>query len=546
MSRQLGRYELLRPIGRGGMAEIWLGRRRGAGGIEKRVVIKRILRERVKDPRFLELFVREAQISMTLAHKNIVPMFDFGRIDDELFLVMEFIDGPNWATAMAEARKREERPDPALISHIMFEACQALDYAHGYRNDAGEAQRIAHRDVTPGNLLLSFTGEVKLGDFGLAAATAGISEGEGRSRGTPAYMAPEQARGGLVGPAADIYSLGLILREALTFERARVGTAKEQIAMAADSLPPLPEEVPEALRAICEKATSLEISDRFKSAQEMAQELDTFVLNTRASKRGDRRPMNARVADWLKVILPDGLKSGQKVTGKHDKNIAAITYLEHGLDEVLDEPDDATGRSMAATALDKPGDGSDETVSSEDKEEDTPAADVDAPPRRLVWVLAVAALGTGALLVGQALTGSDEQSSIADAALPTVIPVMDAMHLADGQPTDAALDITPDAAVAVSPDAAVVVAELPTKRRADASPPVANSVLRVSTTPWATVKVVGRPEHCDETPCRLRLPAGTYRVILANPVAGLKTTITVTVSADEPTLVHEVLRAAPR
>src|SRR5690606_35493156 len=152
--------------------------------------------------------------SMSLSHKNIVPIFDFGRVGDELFLVMDYVDGPNLAMALSAARERDAMPSAILSSHIVFEACQALGYAHDYKNDLGTAQRIAHRDVTPANLLLSFAGEVKLGDFGLAAATADLREGDGGTRGTPSYMAPEQGFGELVGPAADLFSLGLIFREA--------------------------------------------------------------------------------------------------------------------------------------------------------------------------------------------------------------------------------------------------------------------------------------------------------------------------------------------
>lgn len=557
------------------MAEVWLGRRRGAGGVEKRVVIKRILRERVKDPRFLGLFVSEAQISMSLAHKNIVPMFDFGRVDDELFLVMEYIDGPSWASAMAAAKRKELPPHTSLVCHIMFEACLALDYAHCYRNDEGEEQRIAHRDVTPGNLLLSFTGDVKLGDFGLAAATAGVSKGEGSTRGTPGYMAPEQARGDLVGPPADIYSLGIILREALTLERVRSGTGDEQIAMASEPLDPLPGHIPEGLREICEKATRHDVAERFESAKQMAEELDTFLLQARSSNRADRRPMGTRLADWLQIILPEGLKTGKSTSAKLENSGVAVTYLDHGTNEVLDEPADATIRSMADTALENPGDTGEATVnlrgssdiksgqkadSSSNQEialldaerlevrsrepgkgsfEPRPVGDLLRNHTRRDWALGGAALVLG----GAALVytyGGDESQPVAtvDAALPLLQTETDAMPaIVHAQPN-------PDASL---PDARASVRHVPIRqRKADAAPRTADSIMRVSTTPWATLKIVGRPETCDETPCQLRLPAGKYRVELANPVAGLKTTISVTLSADKPTRVHEVLRAAPR
>src|SRR4051812_25419238 len=187
MSRALGRYELLRPIARGGMAEVYLARRRAAG-VEKWLVVKRMRPERVGDPRFLELFVREARLSMSLAHQNIVPVFDFGRIDDQVFIAMERVEGKDLGSSLAHAG---QPLPPLLAAFVAAECCQALDYAHHRRGPDGAALGIVHRDVTPRNVMLSWSGEVKLTDFGIAALA-----GEKSSViGTPGYMAPEQARG---------------------------------------------------------------------------------------------------------------------------------------------------------------------------------------------------------------------------------------------------------------------------------------------------------------------------------------------------------------
>src|SRR5678815_1070958 len=137
MARALGRYELLRPLARGGMAEVYLARRRAAG-IEKWLVVKRMRPERSGDPRFLDLFVREARLSMSLVHQNIVPVFDFGRIDDEVFHAMERVEGRDLGSSLAASRGH--RLPPLLAAFIAAECCQALDYAH-------------QRDVTPRNVL---------------------------------------------------------------------------------------------------------------------------------------------------------------------------------------------------------------------------------------------------------------------------------------------------------------------------------------------------------------------------------------------------------
>lgn len=539
MVQRLGRYELIRPIGRGGMAEIWLGRQRGAGGIEKRVVIKRILREKISDPRFLDLFVGEAQISMALSHKNIVPTFDFGRVGDELFLVMEYIDGPSWAMALTKVQAKGKLPSAVLVAHIAFEACQALQYAHAYTDHAGQVQRIAHRDVTPGNLLLSFSGDVKLGDFGLAAATADVNHASGSARGTPAYMAPEQARGEFTGPSADIYSLGLILTEALSFKKARNGTVAEQIAAASLELPPLPNSVPSALRDICKRATELGINDRYPSAAAMAEDLDAYLLHARATNRSDRRPMAVRLADWLQDLMPEGLPRGKFDTHKLDG--AAVTYLDDGAEQVLGTALDATMRSVAETALD--GDTAPEKTPagetvSETQSGETVAAETPEKGRLGLW-LGLAALSAGAYLV---FSGDGSHTVSSNAPLPAPIDA----HSLDGPRDASPADVRPPDARLPDANIGKVDAALKGlgKRRRDADTGQAKkptALLQVSSTPWATVQVVGRSEGCEETPCRLQLPAGSYQLRLANPVAGLKKTISVTLKDEETQRLHAVL-----
>src|SRR3954469_18270501 len=223
MARALGRYELLRPLARGGMADVYLARRRAAG-IEKWLVVKRMRPERAGDARFLDLFVREARLSMSLVHQNIVPVFDFGRIDDQVFLAMERVEGKDLGSSLARAATH--RVPPLLAAFIAAECCQALDYAHQRKGPDGVPLGIVHRDVTPRNVLMSWSGEVKLADFGIATLAG---EDARHLVGTAAYMAPEQARREPLDPRADLYALGLVLREALTGEQARAGDDRDQL-----------------------------------------------------------------------------------------------------------------------------------------------------------------------------------------------------------------------------------------------------------------------------------------------------------------------------
>jgi tRNA A-37 threonylcarbamoyl transferase component Bud32 len=343
MARTLGRYELLRPLARGGMAEVYLARRRAAG-VEKWLVVKRMRPETSGDPRFLDLFVREARLSMSLVHQNIVPVFDFGRIDEQVFLAMERVEGRDLGSSLA--RGTNHRLPPLLAAFIAAECCQALDYAHQRKAPDGVALGIVHRDVTPRNVLLSWSGEVKLTDFGIAAMA-----GDATSRliGTPQYMAPEQARSEPIDPRADIYAIGVVLREALTGVRPRPGTDRETILDAArrGELIAWPDagDLPPALVAIVERATAAAAADRYPDARSMLEDLDSFIVAERAAHKAESPAR--QLAAWLAVVW-----EGARDDAAADATIEAghlVSFLDDGAHDVLGT---GTARSLAATAAD--------------------------------------------------------------------------------------------------------------------------------------------------------------------------------------------------
>ncbi|HEX7702740.1 MAG TPA: serine/threonine-protein kinase, partial [Kofleriaceae bacterium] len=339
MSRALGRYELLRPIARGGMAEVFLARRRAAG-VEKFLVVKRMRPERANDARFLELFVREARLSMSLAHQNIVPVFDFGRIDDQVFIAMERVEGKDLGSTLTRGGALQ----PLLAAFVAAECCQALDYAHHRRGPDGLALGIVHRDVTPRNVMLSWSGEVKLTDFGIAALA-----GEAASViGTPGYMAPEQARGEPTDPRADIYAVGMVLREALTGVRPRPGGEREATLAAAraGTLVPWPEGFSSPLVAIVDRATAVSREDRFPDARAMLEALDGYIVGERATNKSDAPAR--RLAAWLAEIWSEEreeLAIDEAIEGSH-----LVSFLDDG---ALDAVGTGTERSMQATAADE-------------------------------------------------------------------------------------------------------------------------------------------------------------------------------------------------
>ena len=360
------------------MAEVYLARRRAAG-IEKWLVVKRMRPERSGDARFLELFVREARLSMSLVHQNIVPVFDFGRIDDQVFLAMERVEGKDLGSSIARARSH--RLPPLLAAFIGAECCQALDYAHQRKGPDGVALGIVHRDVTPRNVLLSWSGEVKLTDFGIAALAGDATS---RLLGTPQYMAPEQARSEAIDPRADIYAIGLVLREAVTGVRPRPGADREAILDAArrgellpwshvaapapepaggdialgsgdhgppaepapDAAPDLaPEPIPPALVAIIDRATAVRPEDRYPDARSMLEALDGFIVAERAARKGD--PPARQLAAWLARIwegVRDEVEADPAIGGGD-----LVSFLDDG---ALDVIGTGTVRSLAATAAD--------------------------------------------------------------------------------------------------------------------------------------------------------------------------------------------------
>jgi len=556
MAASVGRYELVRELGRGGMAEVFLARRRGPGGVEKRLALKRIRRERARDPRLLEMFVEEARLSMTLAHKNIVPMFDFGRAGDELFLVMEYVDGADLAAALDGARAAGNPLSPIVAAHVALEACQALDYAHRARGEDGAIHSIVHRDVTPRNVLLSYAGEVKLADFGVATSETDI--GTGKVRGTPAYMAPEQAAGGEVDERADVFSLGLVLWEMLTGRRAYDGTTKETLlaqARAAE-VPPVSEDAPERLRAVVTRAAAKAPEDRYPSARAMQLALDHYLVSAREPGTA---PPGVQLADWLVEVAPRRARSTAEMpavavpaalTGAAE----VVTFLDDGADGLSRiaplAPGDQTIRSVAETVAED-GDaagGDDEAAGTAE----SGAFEAAAARPRARWPLAVAAVvlaggavaayaltrGGGAGPVAAADAGVPAASGAAsDAAVPAVAPVRFAAGAADAAP--AAID------AAVARDVHRPRPHHESTAHADAAPVGPPGMVRVSSSPWAQVSVIGRHEGCPETPCEISLPPGRYRLRLVNPLANLAKTVEVTVESGVTKDVVESLTRAP-
>lgn len=211
---RLGGYGIGRRIGMGGMAEVYEASRQGPHGFHKTFAVKRILPEAAADPEFVAMFIQEAKLAACLSHPNVVQVFDFGEDSGELFLAMELVDGTTVSRVLRAVASRGEAVPLEAALHIVSQAARALAHAHQASDHEGKRLGIVHRDVSPGNLLITRGGHVKLADFGIArAATQEQHTDAGHLRGKLGYMSPEQVVGASLDPYSDVFTLTTILAE---------------------------------------------------------------------------------------------------------------------------------------------------------------------------------------------------------------------------------------------------------------------------------------------------------------------------------------------
>ncbi len=213
---ELGPYVIERRLAAGGMAEVFVADRRGAHGFSKRVALKRILPQFSKDRAFVRMFIDEAQLVAKLTHPNIVQVFDFGDMDGQLFIAMELVQGANVNRLLRAVAAEGEAVPLEVALHVASQTAHALAYAHGARDDQGQPIGIVHRDVSPANILLTYTGHVKLSDFGIARAFGKETfTDRGHVRGKLGYMSPEQVMAESLSGRSDVFTLCTVLAEML-------------------------------------------------------------------------------------------------------------------------------------------------------------------------------------------------------------------------------------------------------------------------------------------------------------------------------------------
>ncbi|HSP07798.1 MAG TPA: protein kinase, partial [Acidobacteriota bacterium] len=321
-----GQYLLLSKIATGGMAELFKAKRKGVEGFEKILAIKKILPHMSDNEEFITMFIDEAKLAAQLSHHNICQIFDLGKIENSYYIAMEYVHGKDLRAVLKAAHSRSKTIPVELAILITSKICSALDYAHRKRGVNGQPLNLVHRDVSPQNILISYEGDVKLVDFGIAKAATKVHVTQhGALKGKLLYMSPEQAWGRSVDRRSDVFSVGVVLYEMLTgrplfFDENDTEVTILDKVREARVVPirDINQKVSPELEKIILKALKKEPEDRYQVASEMQKDLDNLFYTEGFNAT------SASLASFARSLFPEewGLESGTKDTLMIDREMA--------------------------------------------------------------------------------------------------------------------------------------------------------------------------------------------------------------------------------
>ena len=548
-----GSYRILRRIARGGMAEVFLAVKGGPGGVEKVVVLKRILPELSEVDEFVHVFLDEARIAARLDHPNIAHIYDLGETQAQYYLAMEYLPGDDLASVIQQCRRAEKLPPIEFAAEVVAAACAGLHFAHTLVDGSGRPLNVVHRDVSPSNVVVTYLGEVKVIDFGIARAESNlVRTGAGKPKGKSQYMSPEQASARPLDRRSDVFSIGIVLHELLTTRRLfRRPTEDEttQAVLAGPIDPPsaLRPEVPPELDRICMKALARPLHERYQSAGALGADLVAF-LTARRCARGP-----AAIAGFMGALFPPERKlkkirvgrGALPAEGDTDRTPVGAPGYE-GLTPIRTEPRVVSLPPLAAEQgipLPPP-------VA-------PPAAPLVAAPAPRPWtrwvgagsavVLSVAGFATGVLWSREEEEPPPPPAPVKVEAPVKVVAVIPAPPLpvaelkliglpdgvavaVDGQPVK---DPGAELYLAAGPHQVVVTGggftgsatveltagEKRTLQLAMSRQPAPNGYVEVLCQPWCEIEVDGRRTG-RTSPARLGLSPGLHRIRCINPALG--------------------------
>ncbi|MGV3625039.1 MAG: protein kinase domain-containing protein [Archangium sp.] len=279
-----GKYLLLERLNVGGMAEVFAAKAFGVEGFERILAIKKILPTMAEDEEFITMFIDEARISVQLNHANVVHIHELGKHDDAYYIAMEYVSGKDLRALLERFRRRKEIMPTAMAVFCATKICEGLDYAHRKKDARGQELHIIHRDVSPQNILISYEGEVKIIDFGIAkAANRSQKTQAGILKGKFGYMSPEQVRGLPIDRRSDVFAVGVILYEMLTGEKLFVGESDfSTLEKVRNAEVPTPRQfnpnIPAGLEKVVMKALAREAEDRYQWSSDLQEDLMRFLL----------------------------------------------------------------------------------------------------------------------------------------------------------------------------------------------------------------------------------------------------------------------------
>jgi TonB family protein len=307
--QEFGDYTLEKRIGVGGMAEVWKARRKGVEGFQKRVAIKKILPQAAENEAFVEMFIDEAKLAAQLNHNNIIHIYDLGRLGEDYYIAMEYVDGKNLRQILTAGRRTGQPIPEEIALYITARLADALDYAHRSKDFNDADLGLVHRDVSPQNVLISLDGDIKLCDFGIAKAVSKMSTTQmGALKGKLQYMSPEQAWGKSIDHRSDIFSLGTLLFEMLTRERLFAGESEMSVLETVRECDVAERiiqstEISAGVKGLLLKALAREPESRFETAGELQAGLEEILGNVSPA------PGQKEVAAYMSSVLEEPSQS---------------------------------------------------------------------------------------------------------------------------------------------------------------------------------------------------------------------------------------------
>ena len=525
---QFGKYRLVYPLAVGGMAEVFIAKQQGPAGFEKTVVIKRILPVLSENPDFVQMFLDEARLAAQLSHPNIAQVFDFGEADGAYYLAMEYLCGADLVSIHRNLLIRGQQMPAQVAAIIASAAADALHYAHTFVDERRRPLRVVHRDVSPSNILVTFQGVTKVLDFGIAKADGKLGHTQvGRVKGKFAYMSPEQMRGLPLDGRSDVYSLGLVLHEALTgvpLNRGKNEKALLELVAKRTSFPSprvARPELPDELCDITLKALEHDRERRYQTAQAMRLDLERHLANL------TYQPSVELLREFLRGQFGE-------------EEMARRARL--GAGDPASQPPAPVSPSQPVPAM------PDQTLRP-------------GPSRRWSRPLAIGAAVAGAMAIGFWAKRAPEPGQLATIAplapaaaapaapVPAEKPPGDDAARPAGT-TGPAVAVTepravvPPLAPLTSPLATHTARAVPTfkhpLRPAIAPPPAdrateaAPGSLDVNCIPWCRVYLDGRDTGLESPALGIELAPGAHRLRVVNPPTGLQRELDVEITSGKP------------